>query len=368
MVSSGVYDAEKHANLAPMKWLDQDFKGVEAALVKWAEWCATARECQFRTMISTAPEGPSPSSVLTKVKDMLNTAYLGYDGTPVTVNSLSTNEPGIWPYEYLVQRIRTYLYEQSSWTSLESLFRNLERSQTIGSSRSFKNDDDNDDDDDGDDIVKLDSRLATSGPALYAPLLPYLTSYVSYAIYCGDIVDSKGETTQDLFNLTVQAAQSVSPNFASLTPAYSLRSLCHNWKSRAVERLPQPMTKKPKNIVLVIGNTADPATPYESAQRLASSAFFGAQARLVKFDAAGHSSRAAESTCIDGVLSNYVNGNPPADKGNDEEDVVCATTLASFPPSGGTSIDSGAPRMGRQLANNVSLIIAALVGITMFMC
>ncbi|KAG8773167.1 hypothetical protein FRC20_005047 [Serendipita sp. 405] len=353
VILDGVYDAEKQANLAPMKWLDQDYKGVESALIKWTEACAagTGPTCGFasETGISTS------DGILSKIKQMLDTAHRTYDGTSVTASSIN-DDIRHWPYEYILQIIRTQLYDQSSWSWLDRLFLKLLKSQS-GTSSSFKD-------------IELDSRFFKRGPATYG-FFPeiYEYNYVNFAVYCGDTIDPQGETTQDLFTLTVQAAQSVSPNFASLTPAYSPRSFCHNWKARAVERLPQPMTKKPKNVVLVIGNVADPLTPYENAQRLASSAFLGAQARLVKFNTGGHSSFSGESDCINDVVRNYTSGNPPKDAGNEEEDVVCTLKKTAFgrpPLSWGGQVEDSASEASRTLVG-MSLLISTVIGMSILM-
>ncbi|KAG8807196.1 hypothetical protein FRC19_006808, partial [Serendipita sp. 401] len=254
VILDGVYDGEKHATVAPMKWLDQDYKSIETALTKWTEACATGSSiCKFASAGNKTPEG-----IMSKIKQITDTSYRIFDGTPPTVNDLlygpSTADPTKWSYELIIRTIRTGLYDQQLWKSLDALFQTLLAMQS-GTPASKD--------------AELDSRLFAPNPMPYSNIPYYVLDYANFAIYCSDTIDPQGETTQDLFNLTVQAAQSVSPNFASLTPTQSLRSFCHNWKARAVERLSEPMTKKPKNVILVIGNTGDPITPYESAQRVA---------------------------------------------------------------------------------------------------
>ncbi|CAG7850180.1 hypothetical protein SIIN_4185_T [Serendipita indica DSM 11827] len=71
-----------------------------------------------------------------------------------------------------------------------------------------------------------------------------------FVVYCGDTVDNARETTTDVFE-AIHRVTVIST-------------------SRAVERLPTRINKKPMNVVLMIGNTGDPITPFQSTGRLAS--------------------------------------------------------------------------------------------------
>ena len=109
------------------------------------------------------------------------------------------------------------------------------------------------------------------------------------AISCGDSADPIGATTKDVFNELVRVSQVVSHKFGIL---FNRRSYCHRWSSRAVERYQGPFNKKPKNIVLVIGNQADPITPFRSAKLVASQEYLGSNARLVQQWDFGHTTLA----------------------------------------------------------------------------
>ena len=114
-----------------------------------------------------------------------------------------------------------------------------------------------------------------------------MSDYSIVAILCGDSADPSKATTKDIFNEIVRVSQAVSHKFG---PIFNPRSFCHRWSSRAVERYQGPFNKKPKNVVLVIGNQADPITPFRSAKLVASQQCLGINARLVQQWDFGHTS------------------------------------------------------------------------------
>ena len=111
--------------------------------------------------------------------------------------------------------------------------------------------------------------------------------YSTIAIFCGDSADPIGATTKDVFNEIVRVSQVVSHKFGSV---FNVRFYCHRWSSRAVERYQGPFNNKPKNAVLVIGNQADPITPFRNAKLVASHQYLGSSARLVQQWDFGHTS------------------------------------------------------------------------------
>ena len=116
-----------------------------------------------------------------------------------------------------------------------------------------------------------------------------LNDYSLLAILCGDSADSIGATTKDVFNEIVRVSQTVSHKFGA---AANVRFFCHRWSTRAVERYQGPFNKQPKNVVLVIGNQADPITPFRSAKLVASQQYLGNNSRLVQQWDFGHTSTA----------------------------------------------------------------------------
>lgn len=116
-----------------------------------------------------------------------------------------------------------------------------------------------------------------------------MNDYSIVGIFCGDSIDNNGATTKDVFNEIVRVSQTVSYKFGS---QFNSRFFCHRWTSRAVERYSGPWNVKPKNTVLVIGNQADPITPFRSAKLIASDKYLGNSARLIQQWDFGHTSGA----------------------------------------------------------------------------
>ncbi len=106
--------------------------------------------------------------------------------------------------------------------------------------------------------------------------------------------------------------------------------------TRAPERYSGPWNKALKNPILVIGNKADPITPFASAKFVAD--LLGNSAHLVKEDAYGHTSFAEHSDCTLGIIHNLlVHQTYPAD------DQLCEANQVLFPGQGVTklTVDSG---------------------------
>ncbi|KAL1692195.1 Alpha/Beta hydrolase protein [Schizophyllum commune] len=146
-----------------------------------------------------------------------------------------------------------------------------------------------------------------------APSEPH--TYEFEAIYCGDGVDAGNMTMRGGFDAITYAASNVSALFGPQWGAQG--NLCFAWPARAAERYTGPWDGKLKSRVLVIGNTADPVTPFENAQLMAD--LLGDSAVLVRQNGFGHASLAEKSSCTIGVVSRYFQiGELPAG-----DDTVC---------------------------------------------
>lgn len=111
---------------------------------------------------------------------------------------------------------------------------------------------------------------------------------------------------------------------------------CHRWPARAIERFTGPWNHTLKNPIIIIGNKADPATPFLDASRVAG--WLGDSATLVEQDGFGHLSLAQKSSCTQKIISNFfLSGTHPSG-----DDTVCAIDPDSpplFPSKGVTATD-----------------------------
>ncbi|KAL1685456.1 Alpha/Beta hydrolase protein [Schizophyllum commune] len=158
-------------------------------------------------------------------------------------------------------------------------------------------------------------------------------SYAEQAIYCSDVVDAGNMTMRDGFDTIVSASANVSPLFG---PRWGdPGNACFAWPARAVERYTGPWDNKLKNKILIIGNTADPITPFENAQLMTK--LLGDSAVLVKQDGFGHTSLGEMSSCTYGLINTYLtNGSLP-----ENNDTVCEidADVDLFPNSPVTQAD-----------------------------
>ncbi|KAF8913421.1 hypothetical protein CPB85DRAFT_1434058 [Mucidula mucida] len=128
------------------------------------------------------------------------------------------------------------------------------------------------------------------------------------AITCGDSVD-RGDTTSRMVLDELEAtAREVSGLFGARFLQYHI---CHMWPVRAKERFQGPFNQKLANPILVIGNTADPITPFIDAQLTAEE--LGDSAILIKQNGFG------QSACTHEIIRNFfVYGTHPTG-----EDTIC---------------------------------------------
>jgi hypothetical protein len=280
----GVFDPYLWSNKAPMDWIDTDFHDIEQALTKWTELCAAHPD-----KCSLAARGNNTAAGIRKaITHTFDAAYQNYDGTiwnPTLDGSNSTivSNPKRWTYTLAAQQMVLGLYDERLGSFISDIINDIinEQSNINGMVAPQKR--------------APASSISLKRSSLYTPLAwsgygIFPTNMLSmgiHAIACSDTIDSQG-TSEQFFKNIIKAAQNTSPNFVSTVPQLNIRTFCHRWTSKAVERLPKKMNVKPKNVVLVIGNTEDPVTPFVSAKSLASSAHLGNKARLVKHNALGH--------------------------------------------------------------------------------
>ena len=126
-----------------------------------------------------------------------------------------------------------------------------------------------------------------------------------------------------------------------------------------------------KNPIIVIGNKADPATPFADASVVAG--YLGNSATLVEQDGFGHSSLAQKSSCTQNIITNFfVNGVHP--QGDDTQCPIDSTDPPLFPSQGvkasdirnaisdggDTSTDSDSQQLANLKTEKKNLLIAVI--------
>ncbi|CAE6500443.1 unnamed protein product [Rhizoctonia solani] len=173
-------------------------------------------------------------------------------------------------------------------------------------------------------LFDIDRRQSTTNVTTNRDPAP---DYAFQGVTCADAIDAGNITTKNVFDFLVKVTREVSPMFGPLFNDGGL--YCHRWPVRAVERYTGPWNKKLANPILVIGNEADPVTPYKSAKKVADA--LGESAILIEQDDYGHLSLAMHSTCTNSALQDYFLRNklPSQDK-------LCGTNQVLFPGPGVT--------------------------------
>jgi pimeloyl-ACP methyl ester carboxylesterase len=136
-------------------------------------------------------------------------------------------------------------------------------------------------------------------------------------------------TMQDVLKQIVNVSQEVTQPFGAIwDTGYN-----YGWPARSVERLPAFDFSKARNPVLVIGNSADPRTPFLGAQNAAT--LLGNYSTLVEHLGSGHTSLAETSTCTRTLIANYLLSSrlPTAPSGSHITCEINPTVI--FPPLGG---------------------------------
>ncbi|KAI0689861.1 alpha/beta-hydrolase [Cerioporus squamosus] len=127
-------------------------------------------------------------------------------------------------------------------------------------------------------------------------------SYTDSAIYCGDSIDARGTTMEEVFKHIIPTARNVSHIFGSIWPILFYR--CSSWPVRSVERYQGPFNKKLANKILIASNTFDPVTPLPAAERVAG--LLGQDAVLVRQNGFGHPTVTAPSACMNDIFIAYM--------------------------------------------------------------
>ncbi|KAH7335773.1 TAP-like protein-domain-containing protein [Rhizoctonia solani] len=150
------------------------------------------------------------------------------------------------------------------------------------------------------------------------------TDYAYQAVTCADAVDAGNSTTKQGFETVVDLTNKYTRMFGPWVGWQSGGMYCHHWPARAVERFTGPFNHTLKNKIIVIGNLADPVTPFGNAKAVAEA--LGDSAVLLKHNGYGHTSLYMHSNCTLAATSKYFTTGELPPNGT-----VCETDEQLFP-------------------------------------
>ncbi|KAG8720004.1 hypothetical protein FRC09_010255 [Ceratobasidium sp. 395] len=334
VVLDGVVDPLNWANKPPHEKWAVNVESTDEALTGFASACAMAGSegCAFANIGSTT------ESLLQDIRGLIDESSLLEDLTFDTRQLTYEYKKKYGPDADMSSAdLREYIYQAmygpNRWpalaTKLQAIRASLKQVMSGSSRRSFELPP-------WQEITKRQANASNPDESD----LPSST-YAIHAITCTDAVDPGDTTTRMVFDEIVRVTREVSPMFG---PIWNIAGfVCHKWPVRAVERYTGPWNKKLSNPILVIGNEADPVTPYINAKHVTDA--LGESAVLIEQDDYGHVSLAMKSTCTTAALNNYFLNNqlPSADQ-------FCGTNQMLFPGPGITKSTlaalSGSSSMG----------------------
>ncbi|KAI5894742.1 alpha/beta-hydrolase [Schizophyllum commune H4-8] len=269
VVIDGVVDPQLYAGAPGYETMTASVESRDAALAGFAKECAKAgKRCALRLK-----ETDTGDDILDRVYRLVKNLYKLYEA--------GQTPEGILTPSAVTRFIQEALYKPKTWGDLAAQLKaiyDIAQGNDTSTSRRFVKRDDNDDDQQPADIS--DSLMAIS---------------------CGDSVDAGNATIQNTFDEILFVTRNVSPLFG---PSFSSQGTsCYAWPVRAVERYAGPWNNKLSNPILVIGNQADPVTPFKNAKQIADQ--LGDSAVLIEQSGYGHASIAEFSKCTTEILKDY---------------------------------------------------------------
>lgn len=143
------------------------------------------------------------------------------------------------------------------------------------------------------------------------------------AVSCNDNNPFSPPSSETIVDTWLKNFQEIT-HFAFSFPINEPDAGCQYWPVTPPERYQGPWNKTLRNPILIISNTADPATPMVSGKTVA--ARMGDNARILIQDGAGHCSSALPSHCTtNAILAFFANGTLPA------PGTVCPVDSGAFP-------------------------------------
>lgn len=242
-------------------------EGFERATRAWAEACIEDGDC---------PLGTSVDQVVTGLRDLLDSV----DSNPVprTGDSAVTSLNEGWASIGVARA----MYDQGMWDQLVEAVRDIVDQQ------------------DATKLMDLANSYAdrNDGGTYSGNLIEAL-----YAVNCLDRPDTDSLADHE------QAAEASEAKAPTWGPNLVWSSLaCGYWPVKAANP-PAKITAEGSDLIVVVGTTRDPATPYEWAVMLDEQL---ANSTLITFDGDGHTAYTRSNSCVDDAINDYlVKGTAP---------------------------------------------------------
>ncbi len=242
-------------------------EGFERATKAWAADCAQRSDC---------PLGRSTDQVMQGLRDLFATL----SDNPLT----KTGDPSVPELNegWASLGVGEALYDQSLWPDLNDALRAIV------------------DDKDGSQLMALADRYADRehGGGYASNLMQ-----VIYAVNC---LDRPEPSSLAAHAAAARAAEKVAPTWGAFIMWSSLP--CAYWPDQPTAP-PKKVTAAGSNLIVVVGTTRDPATPYEWSVRLNDEL---AHSTLITFDGDGHTAYTRSNSCVDDAIDDYyVDGTAP---------------------------------------------------------
>lgn len=262
LVLDGALDPSLYANEPLESLLVQSSEGFEISLDRFFAWCATSPSCGF--------EGGRPAFEALLAQTATDPLPATSSGDPRPVLQIDVQNGAILP-----------LYGRQLWPLLGDAL-------TLAQA--------------GDGSLLLAISDAARGREDDGTFAPGVDAFVQTA--CTDLDYPAGA---DAFEAVGRRAAIAAPfiglsnNWNELAPGY----VCGPWPVESDDRFDGPFSyrNRPGAPALVIGNTADPATPISGARSMVAQL---GRARLLTMDGDGHTAYGGNSTCIDAGVDAYL--------------------------------------------------------------
>ncbi|KAH9886642.1 Alpha/Beta hydrolase protein [Cubamyces lactineus] len=255
----------------PFFWTGNQLQDADKVFDGFVTGCALSGP----TGCAIASEGATPSDVNNAIQTLLQSAH-----DAALQNSSVPVQSGL---------IRAAIYSAMSWPSLWASLANTTYPELA-------------------EAVASESRVQAERLAARRTIHSRRTSepnttpvYGPPAIICGDGVDQRGTSMEEIFQNIIYESGHGSTMFTSVWPLPFY--YCPFWPVRAVERYQGPFNRSLQNKVLILGNTFDPLTPFADAEKVTT--LLKDDAVLVRQNGFGHTTIADPSDCIVKLVSAY---------------------------------------------------------------